>query len=155
MRGLVKPDVKLRIRGAETVYCGNGAGAFMPHQIGQGPAPQFLIAADTMSHARQLTHQAAQKMRVAVVPVRDQRMREQRNVEPRSHATAVPSPQSRVPGGPGFGSLGWETGVPGGPGFGSLAWETRGSGKPDFGLLGRQSGQYRRSVAAPLAGAKA
>src|SRR5262249_55653712 len=110
MRRLIKPDVQLRIRGAEAVDGGNGAGPFMLHQIGQRPATQFLIAADAVSHARELAHQAAQKMRITVVPVRDQRMREQRNVESLFHATAAPSPWSGAPGEPGFGSLGWRPG---------------------------------------------
>src|SRR5215831_18911120 len=131
----------------EGVNCCDRTRFLRLHQIGYRPGAQVLIAADRLPHAHKLTHQAAQKLHIAMIPVRDQGMREERDGEFWLHATAAPSPRL---GESGFDSLGWEAGVPGEPGFGLLGPESGLPGEPCFGFasgsawhsLGTASARY-------------
>src|ERR1044071_4443713 len=87
--GFVEADVQLGIGAAECVDGFNGALAFLLHQVGERPRTQLFIAAHSVSHAHKLAHQPAQKMGIAVVPVRDHGMSKERDIELLLHALSV------------------------------------------------------------------
>src|ERR1041385_3594882 len=87
--GPVKADIEFRISAAERINGLNGALAFLLHQVRKRPGIQFLITAHRVPHADQFTHQSAQKMSVAVVPVRDNGMSEKRDIELLTHALSA------------------------------------------------------------------
>jgi hypothetical protein len=89
VRRLVKANVQLGIGSPEAIDGLNRALALMLHQVRQRPTSQLLVAPDPVTHPSQLASQAAQEVGVAVVPVGDQGMGKERDVEFLFHAAAT------------------------------------------------------------------
>src|SRR4051794_40737609 len=75
--------------GTEIVHRLNRPCPLLAYQVAQRPRTQLFIAADPVAHAHEFAHQPAQKMRIAVVPVRNPRMREVRNGQLTAHAAVI------------------------------------------------------------------
>ena len=67
----------------------DGALAFATHEVGQRPGAEFFVRPNFMAHASQGARQPPQKMGVAMVPIRNQRVAKQRNVELGVHAVSA------------------------------------------------------------------
>ena len=83
---LIEAYVQLRVAAAEMVNGLNGAFPFMSHEIGKRPGTKLFIAAHLVPLAHQFAHKAAQKVDIPVVPIRDQGMAEQSDIQFLFHA---------------------------------------------------------------------
>src|SRR6185312_11578260 len=84
--GLVETNIELRVSAAERINGLNGALALLLHQVGKRPRTQLFITSHGVAHADQFTHQPAQKMGIAMVPVRNNGMGKKGDIELLTHA---------------------------------------------------------------------
>src|ERR1051326_3359151 len=88
---VVEVNIEPRIYTPELVDRADGALALILHEVGQRPGAQLLVTFHLVADLAKRAGEAAQKMRVAVVPVGNPRMSEIMNVQLLTHATATPA----------------------------------------------------------------
>jgi len=84
--GCIEAHIKGRKGLAKTNQCVSGCAAVLGGEILHRPAIALLVAANLVAELDQLMGQTAQEVRVAVVPIRDPRVRKKAKAQARVHA---------------------------------------------------------------------